>query len=135
MHKRPAADQFMREAKRLRSENASEEKIRGAAEVLYPTGSAALKSVRSMRSRFLRACTASDQNFAHAEGIHTSGGHIGKIVGGLDKRSAAGAPKRNLNALGKKRDFSLNRFNAMWRAMSPADQDKWIKSNKLRRHE
>jgi hypothetical protein len=133
MHLRPKADQFMREVKRLRAQRASREKCEGAADVLYPPGSAAASSLKSMRSRFLRACLASDESFQQGEEAYGAGGNVVQIVAGLDKTSTAGAPKGNLNAQGKKRDLSLDRINGMWRSMSPAKQEEFLRMHKLSR--
>jgi hypothetical protein len=121
MHVRPKADQFIREVRRLRAQRASEEKCKGAAEVLYRPGSAATNSLKSMRSRFIRACFASDASFQRAEEAYKAGANIVKIVAALDKTSAAGAPKGNLNAQGKKRIYhstASTEFGAVCRPRS-----------------
>ena len=133
MHLRPKADQFMREVRRLRSQGASKEKCKGAAEVLYPTGSAAPSSLKSMRSRFVRACSVSNESFQCAEQAYAAGANVVQIVATLDKTSAAGAPKGNLNAQGKKRSISLDRINGMWRNMRPLAQDEFLRLHKLQR--
>lgn len=128
-HLRPEADKFIAQAKRLREKSAPEAKIIGAAEALY---SDPLKH-KSKRSRLLRACRASDMSFARAVKVYNDGGNIGAIVAALETSSTAGAPKGNLNSRGKKRDFSLTRFTGMWRAMTPAEQNEFLRLNGLSR--
>jgi len=133
MHNRPAADKFMKAVRDLRARNASKEKCKGAAEVLYPSGSAAASSVKSARSRFIRACVASDESFRRARNAYDSGANIVDIVAALDKATFAGAPKGNVNARGKKRDFSLTRINGMWRTMSREKQNEFLRTHNLKR--
>ena len=130
MHKRPAADKFMKAVRELRSRDSSEEEAIGAAWVLYP---AKIKD-KSNRSRFLRAYRAPYRNFCRAQEAYTAGENIVQIVAALDKRTLVGAPKRNLNARGKKRDFSLARINGMWRAMSREQQNEFLRTNNLSRN-
>ncbi len=126
-HSRPEADKFIKEAKRLRDKNASEPEIIGATEVLYPNK----EKGKYKRSRLLRACRASDESFARALRVYKEGGNIGTIVAALETSSLAGAPKGNINSRGKKRDFSLTRFNGTWRAMTQAEQDAFLQANRL----
>ena len=128
-HSRPEADKFINQAKRLREKNAPETEIVGAADVLYPDP---LRD-KSKRSRLLRACRASDAGFARAVQAYEEGGNIGAIVAALETSSAAGAPKGNINSRGKKRDFSMGRIEGMWRAMSRAQQNEFLRSHDLRR--
>lgn len=92
-HAHPEADKFIEQAQRLRAKNASEHEIICAADVLYPDGT----KHRSKRSRLIRACRSSDESFARAEKVYHGG-----AIAVLDTSSAAGAPKQNINARGKK---------------------------------
>ena len=126
-HSRPEADKFIKEAKRLRAKNASEPEIIGAAEVLYPNK----EKDKYKRSRLLRACRASQESFGRALQVYKEDGNIGTIVAALDTNSLAGAPKGNIKSRGKKRNFSLTRFNGTWRAMTRAEQDAFLQANSL----
>jgi hypothetical protein len=130
LHSRPAADKFMKALRELRSRDSSEQEALGAAWVLYPDK---IKD-KSNRSRFLRAYRAPHQNFFRAEEAHTAGKNIVQIVAALDKRTLVGAPKGNLNARGKKHDFSLRRMHGMWRAMSREQQDEFLRTSNLSRN-
>jgi len=129
LHSRPEADKFIEHAKRLRNKNAGEDEIVGASEALYPDP---IKH-RYKRSRFKRACLVSDASFARAVAVYDAGGNIGDIVAALETTSAAGAPKGNINARGKKRDFSMKRLNGTWRTMTRAEKDEFLQANGLKR--
>ena|SRR5882724_1886671 len=129
MHKRPAADKFMKAVRDLRSRNASDEEVRGAGWVLYPDKT---KDAFN-RARLLRACRASRHNFIRAEEAYESDANIVQIVAALDTSTLAGAPKGNLNARGKRRDDSLWRINGAWHALSRGKQDEFLRIHNLKR--
>lgn len=130
MHKRPAADKFMKAVRDLRSRDASDKEVIGAGWVLYPDK---VKD-EANRSRLLRACRASDESFCRAQKVYEAGANIVQIVAALDTSTSAGAPKGNLNALGKKQDDSIERFGATWRGMTRAKQDEFLRTNNLSRN-
>ena len=129
MHKRPATDKFMSAVRKWRARNASEDRLIGAAWELYPDKA----KDRANRSRFLRACQASEQSFRRADEAAKRGGNIVDIVGLLERRSIAGAPKGNLNARGKRRDHSLSRINNAWRALPSERQNEFLRLHNLQR--
>jgi hypothetical protein len=116
-HSRPVADRFIQEVEKLRNRSASEDEIRGAGRILYPKVTA---RDESMRARLMRACRASDANWSIVRRHYDDGANIGAVVAELDRPTATGAPKGNINSRGKKRDFSLTRISGMWRAMTRA---------------
>lgn len=81
----------------------------------------------------MRACRASEASFASALQTYAAGGNIGQVVASLDTMGATGAPLGNINARGKKKDFSLDRINNTWRAMTAAEQDEFRRLNGLGR--
>jgi hypothetical protein len=129
-HARPVADRFIQEAKKLRVRNASDDEIKGAARVLYPNTTA---RDLSMRARLMRACRASNANFLAVLAVYERGANIGAIVAELEPMGITGAPIGNLNARGKKKDFSLKRINNTWRAMTRAEQERFLAENRLAR--
>lgn len=129
MHKRPVADRFMKAVRDLRSRTASEEQAIGTAWSLYPDKT----KDEANRSRLLRAFRATDESFRRAEDAYKAGANIVQIVAALNTSSSAGAPKGNLNALGKKQDDSIDRFNATWRGMTRAKQDEFLRTHGLSR--
>jgi hypothetical protein len=128
-HSRPAADRFIKEAKNVRV-LASEEEAQGAARTLYPRNN---PTDKSKRARLLRAYRASPRSFSEAIRVYDTGGHVGAIVAALDLASVAGAPKGNINARGKKRNSSIDRFNKTWHAMPRSEQDEFLRVNHLSR--
>jgi hypothetical protein len=81
----------------------------------------------------MRACRASGANFSAVLAAYERGANIGEIVAELELMGITGAPVGNLNARGKKKDFSLKRINNTWRAMTRDEQDEFLRKNGLRR--